>query len=248
MMSQVRSRYQHVLTGVATGLIVSSGLLGFTPEAQARKLGSPSGNSSTGAVRGACPALAATMKNRKLVALIDQSDPVLTTQAKPTFWFYLPFTQTEDINTVEFELVDEDQKPVLQNKKLVLQLPEKPGLVQLTLPTTEKPLAVGKEYFWIFRVMCDENDRSANPTVTGWIERVNPSATLVSRLKATPNPEQFKLYAENNLWLDRVRLLVQHRAKYQQDWAALLNTFGLTEFAQSPITELRSQPQPTPSR
>lgn len=240
-MNRVRSRHQSFLTGVATGLLASAGLLLFTPEAQARKLGSPSGNSSTGAVRGACPALKATVKNRKLVALIDQSDPVLTTQAKPTLWFYLPFTQTEDIDTVEFELLDENQKPVLQNKKMVLRLPEKAGLVQVILPATEKPLGVGKEYFWIFRVMCDENDRSANPTVTGWIKRVNPSQALVSRLKSTPNPDQFKVYAENKIWLDRVRLLVQYRTQRKQDWSTLLNTFGLTEFTQSPITELRSR-------
>lgn len=228
-----------ILMGMLTGLMSSFSLLANPSTTQARPLGSPKGNSSTGAVRGACPAIDTNLQNRKLMALVDASDPALTTQAYPTFWFYLPFVRTQDVTTAEFELLNEDQESVLSTRKIKVSLPDKAGIVRFTLPAGEKSLQAGKEYFWVFRVVCDQDDRSGNPTVTGWIKRVQPGTTLVSRLKSLPPADQYKAYAESNIWFERINLLAQHRTKHSQVWTTLLDSFGLRKIGQQPVVDLQ---------
>lgn len=228
-----------VLLGLLTGLMSSFSFLADHSPAQARPLGSPKGNSSTGAVRGACPAVDTSLQNRKLMALVDTNDPALTTQAHPTFWFYLPFVRTEEVTTAEFELLDENQEPVLSTRKIKVVLPDKAGIVRFTLPSSEPALQAGKEYFWVFRVVCDADDRSGNPTVTGWIKRVEPVTTLVSQLKSLPQIDQYKAYADSKIWFEQIDLLAQYRAKHSQEWNALLNTFGLQNLGQQPIVDLK---------
>ncbi len=227
-----------ILLSLVTGLMSSFSVLVDSSSVQARPLGSPAGNSSTGAVRGACPAIDTKLQNHKLLALVDASDPALTTQARPTFWFYLPFKRTEEVTTAEFELLDENQEPVLSTRKLKVALPEQAGIVRLTLPAGEPALQAGKEYFWVFRVVCDPDDRSGNPTVTGWIKRVQPETALVSQLKSLPQADQYKAYAASKIWFERINLLAQNRDKHSQDWLTLLNSFGLQSLGQQPMREL----------
>jgi hypothetical protein len=105
--------------------------------------------SSSGAVRGECPA---GIKNLK--ALNPEKDPGNTTQGYPTFWFYVPFGQnapqseTSDIKvtSVQFELQDDTGNLVL-TQPMELRSPDQAGIVKFTLPSTEKPLEVGKNYY-----------------------------------------------------------------------------------------------------
>ncbi len=227
---------RRVWLGMLTGLL----FLAQSTVSQARPLGRPKGNSSTGAIRGACPVGAINLQHRKLMALVDTSDPVLTTQAYPTFWVYQPVNRTEAVTTAEFELLDADQNPVITPRKILLALPDKAGIARFTLPASQKPLTVGQEYFWVLRVVCDKNDRSANPTVTGWIKRVQPDLAFANSLKATPALDQYKVYAENKIWWEYINFLAQNRDKQSQDWTSLLTLFGLQNFAPQPIQELKA--------
>lgn len=231
---------QTIILSLLSGFIGSLSVLVSPGVTEARPLGSPKGNSSTGAVRGACPALDTKLQNRKLLALVDAKDPSLTTQARPTFWMYLPFTRTEDITTAEFELFDENMSSVLSKAKITVPLPNKAGLARFTLPSQELQLTPEKEYFWVFRVVCDKDDRSGNPTVSGWIKRVTPEATLVNRLKSIPQADQYKLFAEKNIWFDQISLLAQYSTQHSQEWTKLLTAFGLQSIAQQAVIELKS--------
>jgi hypothetical protein len=213
---------------VAAGFLASMNLMMFlTAEAQARPLGKPKGNNSSGAVRGACPT---TDQSRPLIAIVDSSDPALTTQERPTLLFYLPFGKTlnfaskdgsvYNITTAQFELMDENENPVLTNEALQVALPDKPGIVSLTLPKTETVLQPNKEYFWVFRIICDPNDNTANPNVSGWIKRVKPNAA-------------------QNIWFDRVAQAIKTRQKNPTDWAKILQIRNLQDFASTPITPLK---------
>lgn len=240
----IESHYQRLIVlGLLTGFISSFNGLMTPLTVEARPLGSPKGISKTGSVRGGCPALDTKLENRKLMALVDTSDPTLTTQLRPTFWVYVPFSRTEDVTTAEFELFDENMDPVLTNNKITISLPTKAGLARFTLPANEQPLAAGKEYFWVFRIVCDQDDRSGNPSVSGWIKRIAPEASLVQRLKTIPQVDQYKVYAENNIWLDQINLLAQNSAKHTQEWTKLLNSFGLRNFAQQTVIDLEANTQ-----
>jgi len=198
------------------------------PPAQARPLGSPPGANKSNGVRGGCFAVD---RERALMALVDESDPALTTQANPTFLFYSPFSrasvssqdgQDDSVTVAEFELLDENENSVLKHQKLILPLPDKAGIIKLKLPNTETRLEPDKEYFWIFRIICDPNDNTANPSVAGWIKRVRPGSSV-------------------NVWFDRLDRLAQSRTNAIEDWTNLLAKFSLQDFSQASILELKPE-------
>ncbi|MFB2892908.1 DUF928 domain-containing protein [Aerosakkonemataceae cyanobacterium BLCC-F50] len=215
--------YQRVLAGTLVALLSSAiGLPSISGKAEAQSFGSPTGSSRGGGVRGQC---FVTDRERPLIAIVDQSNPGLTTQANPTFLFYTPYSQSSEQNkaiTAEFELLDENEKPVLKTERIVFSLPEKPGIVKVTVPNTETTLEPDKAYFWIFRVNCDANDSSANPSVSGWIKRV-------------------KAGSSENLWFDRLAQLTQSPMNHLDQWTQLLKEVDpkLQDLAQTPIVELK---------
>ncbi|AFZ19042.1 DUF928 domain-containing protein [Allocoleopsis franciscana] len=199
--------------------------------------------SSSGAVRGECPA-----GTKNLKALNPEKDPGNTTQGYPTFWFYVPFGQnapqseTSDVKvtSVQFELQDDTGNPVL-TEPLQLALPDEAGIVKFTLPSTEKALEVGKDYYWRLSIICDPDQPSANPSVAGWLTRIPASAQLDSRLKATPPQQQYLAYKENNLWFEYVTGLASNRTNNPSAWSELVKLFDLQEFATTPVSELRPE-------
>ncbi len=199
--------------------------------------------SSSGAVRGECPA---GIKNLK--ALNPEKDPGHTTQGHPTFLFYVPFGQnapqseTSDVKvtSAQFELQDDTGNLVL-TQPMELRLPDQAGIVKFTLPSTEKPLEVGKDYYWRLSFICDPDQPSANPSVNGWLTRIPASAQLDSRLKAMPPQQQYLAYKENNLWFEYVTGLASNRTKDSSAWSELVKMFDLQEFATAPVSELRPE-------
>lgn len=192
----------------------------------ARGLGAPSGNSETGGVRGACSVVD---RDRGLRALVDASDPALTTEENPTLLFYSPYGQpasgsleanTSVATTAEFELRDEDENSALKQGKIVVSIPPQPGIVSLKIPSSEVRLEPNKEYFWVFRVICDRDDTSANPSVSGWIKRVDSGAS-------------------ETVWFDQLNQIVQSRTNDLENWTKLLGQFGFQDLNQAPISELK---------
>ena len=199
--------------------------------------------SSSGAVRGECPA-----GTKNLKALNPEKDPGNTTQPYPTFWFYLPFgkdapqSQASDVKvtSAQFELQDDEGNPVL-TQPMQLALPDKAGIVKFTLPSTEKPLEVGKDYYWKFSILCDPDQPSANPSVKGWLTRIKATPQLDSRLKSMPPQQQYLAYQENALWFQSVTELASQRSNNASAWSEMLKLFDLQEFATAPVSELRPE-------
>lgn len=218
--------YQMLLTGTLVSSFFAAGYPIDSVQAQGRPLGAPRGSNKSGGVRGAC---SVADRTRVLTALVDESDPALTTQANPSFLFYFPFgrasapLQQGQATTpilVEFELQDVNQNSVLKNEKVVFSIPDNPGLVKLTLPKTEASLEPNKEYFWILRVICDPSDNTSNPNVAGWVKRVAPNSS-------------------RNVWFDHLAQLVQSPKTNLDRWTALLKQFNLQDLSQTPIVELK---------
>ncbi|MBK1989624.1 DUF928 domain-containing protein [Sphaerospermopsis aphanizomenoides BCCUSP55] len=204
-----------------------------------RAEGNASGRSRGGATRSQC----SQIDNKSLMALVPNNDGGSTTQDYPQLWFYLPFGRTPDSPPATFRLLDEQKKPVL-SKPLQLSLPDKKGIASISIPSTEKPLSIGKKYQWYLRITCvNEQGLNTNISVNGWIERVAASPELVEKIKQTANQQQYIPYAENNIWYDTVSVLAQNRAANQQDWNNLLSLFQLNEFANSAVYELQQQEQ-----
>ncbi|NMG10213.1 DUF928 domain-containing protein [Brasilonema sp. UFV-L1] len=251
------------------------------------KLGAPVGRTRGPAGRGRCPALASLESNEPgidplpLSALVPTiSNPLnkveqlprpesskivwgKTTEAYPTFWFYIPYVYEEsELEYAKFVLLDEDRHIVAG--PIFFQLPnktdvaEKPSIAKFTLPRNEKPLEIGKLYNWYFSIVCNERKPSRNPSVTGWIQRV--SLPILA-------PKDYMYYVNQGIWYDTVTRLVESRipstqaqinavplsteksltnsqSQVEEDWVTLLQYLNLDDkqqsnkIAKAPIVEL----------
>jgi len=179
----------------------------------------------------------ASVSQKRLTALVpvysDSKELVFgaTLAERPTFWFYIPYKPSFP---AKFVLQDKDGKPVYQTE---VALPETPGVVSLSLPRTEAPLLIGKQYRWYFKIYCKEQELPA--FVEGWIQRNPLDPILQSRLeKATPR-DRVALYADNGLWFEALSTAAElrHRNPKYNSWAALLQAIGLNDLATEPIVE-----------
>ncbi|MBD1881823.1 DUF928 domain-containing protein [Coleofasciculus sp. FACHB-T130] len=213
----------------------------------------PAGRQRGGASRGTCPA---AIGEEPLTALVPATQTslnegqsgnsplktfesvwALTAAEAPTFWYYIPYALTPDL-PVEFILQDDQGNNVYQTKFIASQ--KQPGVVKVRLPATIAPLKVGKMYRWFFMIDCDPD---APPLVEGSVQRIAPSATLMSQLqKATPR-ERVVLYAKQGIWHDALTALAELRsanpndAALTNDWVSLLNSGGLEAIAQEPVID-----------
>ncbi|MFP4099720.1 DUF928 domain-containing protein [Coleofasciculus sp.] len=205
-----------------------------------KKLGTASGRSRGGAIRGECPAAV----DKSIIALGPENNLGSTLKADPTLLFYMPYAQSMGVKYGRFVLLDEAGNFVLQ-QPIFVELPENPGIVRFTPPTTEsvgangKSIEVGKQYQWVFSVICNPEQPAGNPTVSGWIKRVAPSPELENQLEQKSTDTDYLTYLNHGIWYEAINQLAQNRDAYSEDWAGLLNHYDLSEFTQSSIGELR---------
>jgi Domain of Unknown Function (DUF928) len=200
----------------------------------------PGGRIKGGAKRGLC----ATVK-LDLTALVPytQEPPSitnvwgLTTEAHPTFWFYVPYSQKVNY-PVKFVLQDEKENKVYEK---AIALPKQPGVIGVALPTNESELTVNQRYRWFFTVNCDNGKQSPPVYVEGVVKRVNLSPDIVQKLKTATPAQQFAIYAENGIWHEALTTLAQMRQKNPEDaklrsqWQDLLTSIRLDDVAGEPI-------------
>jgi hypothetical protein len=165
--------------------------------------------------------------------------PPATIADRPTLWFYVPYSPDSGLEA-EFTLIDKTENDVY---KTTFPLKEKPGIIGLKLPETLRPLQAGKRYKWVFSMICDPTNPSANIFVNGEIERIPLDSTLQAQLKKMSDPKaQSALYAENELWSEALTTLAQARRRnlkdptLQADWSNLLKSMNLDDIASEPLT------------
>ena len=178
----------------------------------------------------------ATLQNEGAALITTELDTELvgglTTEARPTFWFYLPYISTSGTSpnrVAQFVLLDESEHPVW-NELMTVELLDNPRLVEYPMAYT---LEIGKLYSWYFSVICDSDKLSRNPVVRGWIQRVEPTEELQTALKNAPRFEQYVTYAENGIWFESVNSLVKIRRQFpsvnRDAWTSLLDYFKVPD-------------------
>jgi len=206
-------------------------------------------NLEAGAARGTCsPQNINAVLPPKPATLAANEVPVeLTLSDRPTFFVNVPQTSAQE---AEFLLWDETGEEIFEQ---TLPITATKGIFSYTLPADFPGLEVGKKYKWRFSLHCDPTggDRSADPVASGWIERVEPSATVANYLQTATNKQRVLIYAENGYWHDTVKTLAELRATNPKDltllrdWDDLLQSVGLAEIANQPLIYLNT---PTASR
>ena len=164
----------------------------------------------------------------------------LTTSERPTFWFYVPYTN--DLKaSAEFILQDSAGNDIYKN---AIALPPKPGLIDVSLPSNTS-LEIGKTYRWYLKVRCNQQQTASVPIyVEGDIQRVNLDSRVMQQLEAAVDPGQkATIYGANSIWFDSLTILAQERQKnpndasVAEDWQSLLRSVNLDNVATTPLVK-----------
>lgn len=152
-----------------------------------------------------------------------------TALLQPSFWFYIPENKAKSAN---FNIVD-DQGNTITTLNLN-QLPDKPGIIKISLPQDTK-LERNKEYNWSFSLVCTSSLKS---TVAGKITTVELDSSLQSQLNQIQDPlKKARFYADNGLWNETLAILASLYPSNPQEWKQLLESVGLQEYSDQPLLD-----------
>ncbi|MFN6497060.1 MAG: DUF928 domain-containing protein [Nostoc sp. DedQUE01] len=164
----------------------------------------------------------------------------LTISERPTFWFYVPYTQ-ELTASAEFVLQDSSQNDIYRN---AIAPPPKPSIISISLPSNAS-LQVGKTYHWYLKVLCNQQQTASVPIyVEGDIQRVNLDSRMMQQLQtAVALQQKVAIYAQEGIWFDSLTMLAQmrrknpHDASVASDWQSLLKSVNLDNVATAPLVK-----------
>ncbi|MEH2421858.1 MAG: DUF928 domain-containing protein [Nostoc sp.] len=200
----------------------------------------PGGRVRGGAKRGGCPLTKPDLT--ALVAFTKQPNSVInvwgkTTVERPSWFFYVPYTKNLPYE-VEFVLQDQDSNDIYRK---AIALPDKAGVIRVSLPTTAPALTLDKQYRWFFTIDCDKQKDSPPTFVNGVIKRVELNPAAVKELQTAEPLKRYAIYAQNGIWYEALMTLAQLRQKNPQDaalqaeWQNLLSSIGLKDIAAESI-------------
>ncbi|MGG6266925.1 DUF928 domain-containing protein [Leptolyngbya sp. AN03gr2] len=183
------------------------------------------GSTAGGASRPSQPTCAASNRDIPIV-LSSRTYLGLTTQARPTFWVYLPSTRAK---ILEFSLFDRQRKGVYQTQ---IAIENKSGLVKITLPETAPALDFNQAYNWTVALVCNPKRRTEDWVVGGWIQRQAPTVQFQQKLNlAITDLDRAKLYAQSQFWYDAISVLINSKPASSESftnfWSETLKTAGL---------------------
>ncbi|MGC1310217.1 MAG: DUF928 domain-containing protein [Phormidesmis sp.] len=184
-----------------------------------------------------------TSFDQSLVAIIPQSNLGKTASPRPTFWFSVP--ETEGSKSGEFKLYDPFGELVYYTS---VDMSDDYGLSEFQLPESAPALVLNEEYQWVFTMAC-EGASAHQLGLSGQVLRVNLSDSAVKRINEASPEDRVSLYAAAGLWQEQVTELVALRRSninnmdFQLEWAALIQSTGLTSYVSSHISEAMSAAQ-----
>ncbi|MBD2384833.1 DUF928 domain-containing protein [Cylindrospermum sp. FACHB-282] len=189
-------------------------------------------------VGGATRGISCLEGNKRLTSLIPANKLGLTFSEHPTFFWYIP---TSPVKTAQLIILADADKSVFY--ETALTLPNVPGIISYTIPSSNPPLEVGKTYRWYLMVLCDDQDFSKNPRVDGWVKRTQPESSLSQALSNSNLQQLPSLYANAGIWHEALSSLVQLRRTERNNltttlnWRQFLNSVGLNAIASEPLID-----------
>jgi len=163
-----------------------------------------------------------------------------TTSAHPTLFVNIP----AELSGTTAELTIQNEAGDQELYATTFKLTGKPGIVGIRIPNTAPPLTVGQKYLWQVSVACSSENSENRLHTSSWIERVSLDGSLASRLERATAREKPALYAEAGVWQDTVASLAEllysnpNDQSLVQDWASLMQTVNLNDFANKPIVQI----------
>jgi hypothetical protein len=173
-----------------------------------------------------------------LLAVVPQTFYGTTVAERPTILVYAPASSARE---AIFSLKDEAGQTV---HTMILPISGAAGIMAVTLPKNAPALTVGKNYQWFFALVVDGMLSPSTPYVDGWIQRIQPSATVTAALQQANAFQQATALGAEGVWYDCVATLATwHSGQSNQDasmkdWADLLASVGLKEIATVPVVSV----------
>ncbi|NJO21450.1 MAG: DUF928 domain-containing protein, partial [Spirulinaceae cyanobacterium RM2_2_10] len=175
---------------------------------------------------------------RQITSLDPGQAMPLTVSEHPTFFWHVPADAAPQIRFVLVDAADETNVVY----ETYMATPAEDSIVSLTLPAAqEKALEVGKMYHWYLVAVCDASNPRDGIALDGWIERIEPSESLVASLKAGSARQQPTVYAEAGIWHEAIEGFVAQRqanpadAVLAQQWQEFLASVGLEAYENAPV-------------
>lgn len=173
-----------------------------------------------------------------LTLLIPGDKSGLTIATRPEFFVYVPSTSATE---AEFLLRDPSGDYEYRAR---YTLPETSGIVKVELPDSQTPLEVGKNYEWMFAIICDADSRDRDIVDVGAIKVTELSPAQNSQLEQAEPLKRAELYAEYGIWHDAVATLASLQCSDQNNqtletWQQLLQSepVKLDTIATQPLIE-----------
>ena len=174
--------------------------------------------------------------DKTLVPLLPSSKLGLTASSHPNMMVYVPSTSAKSL---EFTIYNEQEEGIYQRQ---VSLGNTPGIVNLSLPTSEPGLEIGKDYRFVVSIICQQSGPQ-NPFVEGLVRRVAPASALRNQLNQPTSLEQVIALSESGYWVEAVSNLAKLKlsqpfnSEIDTAWEDLLSSVGLSGIAQAPLNQ-----------
>jgi len=223
-----------ILVSITSFIEIAQAQLSISPKIIAEPPNLPPGTGkpddrSPGGTRGPCEDITG-VSFTPLLPVNKSGFSGYTMTGYPTFWFYVAYKSQEIYG--KFSLENSQKKQVYQTH---LKLPQTPGFVSVSIPTSKKPLEKNQAYTWKFTLNCPSSDPLDYPKVwhTGIVERIDMPA-LENQLKTAKLEERTKLYITNSIWYD-APTDVANISNRSSAWLNLLKAMNLEQLEKEPI-------------
>lgn len=176
-----------------------------------------------------------------ITSLLPANQSGLTVNDHPTFFWHIPKTS---VKTAEFIIItdgnkrDEEETVVYET---TLSLPQKSGIISLTLPKKVQKLKANTSYRWYFTMICDDQEYSNNPYAEGVVKRIPTQSKLSTSLSNANLLQTANLYAQAGIWHDALTSLVKLRCNQPNNptvklhWQQFLDSVKLNNIASEPL-------------
>ena len=176
----------------------------------------------------------------QLVALVPENSVGITVSTNPQLFFYVP--QTTKPHLIEFVVRDGQDELVYET---LLKTRDRAGVIAIELPENlpQKSLKTNENYHWYLSMICNQQKRSHDIVVEGWLKRIEIEPTISQKLQNANPIEQANLYQQQGIWHDALSVVAQeqktanNRDAAQAKWTELLNALGLGQLANQPLIE-----------
>ncbi len=156
-----------------------------------------------------------------LQLLVPKDHVALSIAEHPAFLFYLSELPTLP---VRFTLIEVGKpEPILEKQIKV----DKPGVVQLALPTNAPKLHENKQYQWTVSLICNQKHPAENIYAQAKFERVPIPPKLQQRIKVSEQSQKAEIYAQAGIWYDAVANLYQAHIAHPNSKAITLDFWEL---------------------